>query len=228
MWLRVDGLPYYIGKGTAGRAFRRYSPEPARILIQFWSSEQEALDMEKFYIKLFGRKDNGTGILRNLTDGGEGIKGQFWTPEKRAHHSEIIKKTFTQELRDAQSMRQKGKKRPSWTPERRAKFLETFAKNRADRLAGIVPSRVQSAEERERHHSAAMRPDVRAKHHASMVAWGASPEIRRLLSDAAHKRKRPAVQIIHGTLRGYKRGCHCASCRAANAAAVREWKKRSV
>ena len=76
MWLRADAMPYYIGKGKDNRAFsgQHSVPPPcrARILIQFWSSEQEAFDMEKFYIRLFGRKDNGTGILCNQTDGGEG------------------------------------------------------------------------------------------------------------------------------------------------------------
>jgi hypothetical protein len=77
MWLRADATPYYIGKGKDLRAFSNQHSVPppahhARILIQYWSSAQEAFDMEKFYIRLFGRKDNGTGILRNLTDGGEG------------------------------------------------------------------------------------------------------------------------------------------------------------
>jgi hypothetical protein len=39
--------------------------------VEHWDSEEDAYKMEKFYIRLFGRKDNGTGILRNLTDGGE-------------------------------------------------------------------------------------------------------------------------------------------------------------
>jgi hypothetical protein len=76
LWLRADATPYYVGKGKDNRAFsgQHSVPPPcrARILIQFWSSEQEAFDMEKFYIRLFGRKDNGTGILCNQTDGGEG------------------------------------------------------------------------------------------------------------------------------------------------------------
>ncbi len=80
MWLRANATPYYVGKGKGQRAFSedhgvKCPKSRARIIIQFWSSEQEAFDMEKFYIRLFGRKDNGTGILRNLTDGGEGTSG---------------------------------------------------------------------------------------------------------------------------------------------------------
>ena len=36
-------------------------------------SWEEACELEKFYIKQYGRKDLGLGLLVNLTDGGEGI-----------------------------------------------------------------------------------------------------------------------------------------------------------
>ncbi len=77
IWNRADGTPYYVGKGSGNRAFRKHRtigwapPSRARIIVEHWDSEEDAYKMEKFYIRLFGRKDNGTGILRNLTDGGE-------------------------------------------------------------------------------------------------------------------------------------------------------------
>lgn len=79
MYLRQqDGTPYYVGKGCGNRAFGFHRaglcpPEHARIFIQYWLDEKTAFDMEKFYIRLFGRKDLGTGILRNLSDGGESV-----------------------------------------------------------------------------------------------------------------------------------------------------------
>jgi hypothetical protein len=39
--------------------------------------EGKAFEWEKFYIKHYGRIDLGTGILRNLTDGGEGQSGRI-------------------------------------------------------------------------------------------------------------------------------------------------------
>lgn len=79
LWFREDGTPYYVGKGSNRRAFYHHNvhrpKSRARIFIQHWSSEEEAFEMEKWYIRFFGRKDNGTGILRNLTDGGEGPSG---------------------------------------------------------------------------------------------------------------------------------------------------------
>ena len=98
-WMRGDGTPYYVGKGTGNRALRSsrhhklHRPkESARILIQFWSSETEALEMEKYYIRLFGRKDNGTGILRNFTDGGDGLINPG--PEARRNISESQLRRF--------------------------------------------------------------------------------------------------------------------------------------
>lgn len=68
-------LPYYVGKGCSKRAFVCHSngvpvPPAARILIQHWESEAEAFQMEMWWIALYGRKDLGTGLLRNQDDGG--------------------------------------------------------------------------------------------------------------------------------------------------------------
>ena len=75
LYLRKDGTPYYVGKGRGKRAFAKTHgvsvPVRARIVLQHWASDAEALEMEQWWIRFFGRKDIGTGILRNLTDGGE-------------------------------------------------------------------------------------------------------------------------------------------------------------
>jgi hypothetical protein len=81
LWLRKDGSPYYAGKGSAKRAFVRGShnvPPPkdfSRILVFSMASEADAIESEIALIELFGRKDIGTGCLRNFTDGGDGISG---------------------------------------------------------------------------------------------------------------------------------------------------------
>ena len=76
LWLREDGTPYYVGKGTGNRAFtnnshRQHHPPKERIIIYPESSEDDAFETEIALIWYYGRKDLGTGCLRNLTDGGE-------------------------------------------------------------------------------------------------------------------------------------------------------------
>ena len=83
-YLREDGSPYYIGKGRgdrcyskAGRRSCKPPQERSRILVLKRNlTEAEAFKHEIYMIAVFGRKDNGTGILRNLTDGGEGGSGR--------------------------------------------------------------------------------------------------------------------------------------------------------
>ena len=89
-YLREDNSPYYIGKGTKGRAYasanhRIKAPKnKERIyIIKDNLTEEEAYDLEKLYILIFGRVDLETGILRNLSDGGEGPTGYKTTPEQR-------------------------------------------------------------------------------------------------------------------------------------------------
>ena len=79
-YLREDGTPYYIGKGLKHRPHQKNRlfkpPHRDRILIlKKGLTEEEAFRHEKYMIFIYGRKDNGTGILRNQTDGGEGISG---------------------------------------------------------------------------------------------------------------------------------------------------------
>lgn len=86
MWLREDGTPYYVGKGKDRRAFRPGCPPRDRIIIQEWFCEIDALAAEIFLIAFYGRKDLGTGCLRNLTDGGESATSG-WKPSERTKHS---------------------------------------------------------------------------------------------------------------------------------------------
>jgi hypothetical protein len=84
LFLRADCTPYYVGKGKGGRAWdqRRGNctkppTDKSRIVIIHWDlTETAAFILERYYIRWFGRKDIGTGILRNQTDGGEGATGR--------------------------------------------------------------------------------------------------------------------------------------------------------
>ena len=85
-YLREDGTPYYIGKGHADRAYqsqrRKGCPKPtdvSRILfLKKNLTEEEAFKHEVYMIAVLGRKDLGTGMLRNLTDGGEGASNRVY------------------------------------------------------------------------------------------------------------------------------------------------------
>ena len=79
-YLREDGTPYYIGRGKGKRAFdithRIAVPPRERILfLKTNLTYAEATRHEVYMIAVLGRKDMGTGILRNLTHGGEGRTG---------------------------------------------------------------------------------------------------------------------------------------------------------
>jgi hypothetical protein len=93
MWLREDGTPYYVGKGSyKSRAYEghkvgnrtQYAPDKAFVLIQEFPTEEDAFEAEKFLISYYGRKDLGVGILRNQTNGGEGATGTSEGHRKQA------------------------------------------------------------------------------------------------------------------------------------------------
>ena len=97
-YLREDGTPYYIGKGKGKRAYRRdgrICPPPKDdkkiIFLKKNLTEEEAFKHEIYMIAVFGRIDLGTGILRNLTDGGDGVSGMVVGEDTRLKLSSIRK-----------------------------------------------------------------------------------------------------------------------------------------
>ena len=88
-YLRKDGTPYYIGKGTGKRAYKLrpniHRPDRERILLLKKNlTEEEAFKHEEYMIYVLGRKDLGTGILLNLTNGGDGnTSGMIHTEETK-------------------------------------------------------------------------------------------------------------------------------------------------
>jgi hypothetical protein len=100
LYLREDGTPYYAGKGIGKRAWAHSKKEiqpPAdksRIIFPAWDLlEIGAFTLERKFVCWFGRKDLGTGILRNKTDGGDGASGYVFTEEDRKKQKEGQKKT---------------------------------------------------------------------------------------------------------------------------------------
>jgi len=87
-YLREDGTPYYIGKGKGFRLYvkKRIVPLPSKDRIIYLKrnlTEQEAIKHEIYMIAVYGRKNLGTGILRNLTNGGEGTSGRIVSEEQK-------------------------------------------------------------------------------------------------------------------------------------------------
>jgi len=122
-YLRKDRTPYYIGKGKEKRIYskqKNIKPPKDKSRIIFLKqnlTEEEAFKHEKYMIAVFGRKDLGTGILHNRTDGGEGSSGGIHSPEtkqkigaaQKGEKNHNYGKTLSPETRAKISAAMKGK-----------------------------------------------------------------------------------------------------------------------
>jgi hypothetical protein len=144
--IRLDkNEPFYIGIGkTEKRAYFIHnrnkfwenivSKTDYEVEILFddlsWS---EACEKEKEFIELYGRKDIGTGILVNMTNGGDGQLGNKFNVGRK--HSEESKRKMSEKSKNRildedtiKKMKEKmrlaklGKKRPERTLEHRIKL----------------------------------------------------------------------------------------------------------
>ena len=126
-YLREDRTPFYVGKGTGNRAYKKYKgdikPPQDRsriIILKQGLTEKEAFKHEIYMIAVFGRKDVGTGILLNKTDGGEGgsgripwNKGKSWPDEtKEKIRNSLIGFKHSEETKKKMSDNRGGEKHP--------------------------------------------------------------------------------------------------------------------
>ena len=114
---KKDLTPYYIGKGKRLRAYNKehsVSVPKDKSKIVFYHTnllDSDAQNLEKSYIKLFGRKDLGTGILHNRTDGGDGLSGYIMPEErKRKISAQFRGRKFSPETSAKKSVSQTGEK----------------------------------------------------------------------------------------------------------------------
>ena len=138
-YLREDGTPYYIGKGVGKRAYstRRTIPRPKErsriIFLEKKLSNVGALALERRYIRWYGRKDIATGILRNMTDGGDNNSNRN---SRRKPHSEETKnklrlaalrrKPVSEETKRKLSIAAMGRR---WSEDQKAKVSKTKKNN---------------------------------------------------------------------------------------------------
>jgi len=128
-YLREDKTPYYIGKGTGKRIYstNRKGLKPPKdksriIFLKQNLTEEEAFRHEIYMIDVFGRKDLGTGILVNMTNGGEGTSGSLRSDETRKRMSDANRgknhpnygKTASEETRKRMSDAHKGENHPNY------------------------------------------------------------------------------------------------------------------
>lgn len=117
-YMRDNGTPYYIGKGHKERAWHKHDKgtNPPKdknkiVILENNLTDIGALALERRMIRWYGRKDLGTGILRNLTDGGDGTSGWKHTEKSKLKMSESNSgKSKSQEHKINIGNAQRGKK----------------------------------------------------------------------------------------------------------------------
>ena len=140
-YLRKDGTPYYIGKGSGSRAWTKGSKEVGKptdysriIIVESNLTSVGAFALERRLIRWYGRIDQNTGILRNQTNGGDG--GSGFRPGN----------ILSEETKNKISIAHKGKKRNPMSEESKKKLSESMkGKNLGKKLSDARKQQISNA-----------------------------------------------------------------------------------
>ena len=213
--LRKDGNPFYIGKGSLYR-IQMHEQEATKTnwdnlklrvirgllkknvqiqykIVGFYVSEQYALEIEKFLIIYYGRIDKRTGILTNMTDGGDPRNTSDITKKKL---SESIKKYIIENPKEYKITQQNA------TTAKRTKEIRD--KYRSSTLLYMKQYPNEYALTKEKTNQTRRLPENRKANSERLKKYFNSPEAKQKNSDAqklAHEKKRivknSSLQLIN-------------------------------
>ena len=149
-YLNEESQPYYVGKGSGERAYDpnhsvSLPPRDRILILKDNLNEEDAFKHEVYMIEVLGRKNQGTGILENMTKGGK-------QPPLFKKHSEETVKNMRLRRHSEETKRKIGEKSKSRMTEEEKKRLSEMWKGRPltqetkDKLSLAMKGRQKSEE----------------------------------------------------------------------------------
>jgi len=204
---KTDGAVFYVGQGKNGRAFNfngrnqiweriasKHGVDVDIVLTEL--TREQALAEEIRLVAIYGRLNNKTGVLANMTDGGDGGLGLTVTDETKIKISEKSKAAWNKPgAKDMASKKRKGEgnamfgkkhseevvqqskiRSAEWSNKNRDYLSQKTTKQFSDPAA-----RLAASEKAKEHWS---NPDERSKQSAKRLAWAAQASAEQRLAGA--------------------------------------------